>query len=126
MIGININDKSQPFTQQIIAGDKTVETRSTPTLRPYVGKRVGIIRTGVGRAHVVAYADITHEIQYSTAEHFKNDADRHLVTPGSPFDKTAGFGYLLKNVRACPPIPVKTLGIVSRQIDNEPTLSDRL
>ena len=50
MVGININDKTQDFTGQILRGEKTVETRRTNSLRPYVGKRVGIVRTGRGRA----------------------------------------------------------------------------
>ena len=54
--GININDKTQPFTDQILHGQKTIETRNTPTLHPHVGKRVGIVRTGKGPAGPAAPA----------------------------------------------------------------------
>jgi len=119
MIGININDKTQPFTRQIIAGCKTVETRGSPSLRPYVGKRVGIVRTGCGRACVVAYADIVSELAYTSARAFKRDFRRHRVSQDSKFSKTSGYGYVLANVCPVEPIPVTTLGIVARKIPGE-------
>mgnify|MGYP001086420749 CR=1 FL=1 len=41
--GIHINVKHQDFVKQILSGEKTMETRDTDSLKPYVGKRVGII-----------------------------------------------------------------------------------
>lgn len=47
--GININDKSQPFTDLILNGKKTVETRTNRNLDDYIGQRIGIVRTGRGK-----------------------------------------------------------------------------
>ena len=44
MMGINVNDKTQDYTGQILRGEKIVETRRTQSLRPYVGQRIGIVR----------------------------------------------------------------------------------
>jgi len=71
--GVNINDKAQPFTDQILSGEKTIETRRTNSLRPYIGQRVGIIRTGKGKALLVGFMDIGHPVIYRTKEEFRAD-----------------------------------------------------
>jgi hypothetical protein len=50
MIGININDKQQDFTGQILRGEKVIETRNRNSFIQIVGERVGLIRTGKGKA----------------------------------------------------------------------------
>ena len=116
MMGININDKSQNFTDQILSGSKTVETRTGPSLRPYIGKRIGIVRTGKGLATLVGYADIVGEIEYKTGKEFTCDFSRHLVSSSSPFFKSRGFGYVLTNVKPCKPVAVLSRGIVARKL----------
>ena len=122
--GININDSKQPFTKQIISGEKTIETRNTNSLKAQVGKRVGIIRTGRGKARVVAYATIGEPIVYNNKEEFRKDQDKHLVEEGSEFDiKEDGlkYGYPLLDVEKVDrPFLVKSKGIVSREIDQPP------
>ena len=84
LMGININDKFQPYTRQILDGLKTVETRRPKSLHPYIGKRIGIIRTGLGKgtkATLVGHATIGEPIRYATPEEFAADYDRHLVAP---------------------------------------------
>ena len=76
-MGINVNDATQAFTAEILSGRKTVETRATDSLRPYVGRRVGIVRTGVGRAVLVGFATIGEPIRYETPESFRADYGRH-------------------------------------------------
>jgi hypothetical protein len=118
--GININDKKQPFTKQIISGEKTIETRNTNSLKGQVGKRIGIIRTGKGKPQVVAYATVGEPIIYNTKEEFRKDQDKHLVEEGSEFDiKEDGmkYGYPLTDVEKVTPFPVTSKGIVSREID---------
>lgn len=120
-IGININDLEAPWTNYILSGKKTIETRNSPTLDAYIGKRVGIIRTGVGKAQLVGYVDIVDKKEYTTFEEFRKDEDLHLVSIKSKFDFVlAGgrkIGYLLKNpTRLEKPIAVTTKGIVSRKI----------
>jgi hypothetical protein len=118
MMGININDKTQAFTAQILCGEKTVETRRTNSLRPYVGRRVGIVRTGRGRAMLVGYATVGEPIRYENQRQFAADYPRHWVAAGSPHDcgPEGKFGYILTNVEATTPRPVTSRGIVARRI----------
>jgi hypothetical protein len=118
MMGININDKTQDYTGQILRGEKTVETRRTNSLRPYVGKRVGIVRTGLGKAMLVGYATIGEPIRYEHRKQFAADRGRHRVAAGSPHDcgPSGKFGYPMTDVEATVPRPVTSLGIVARKI----------
>jgi hypothetical protein len=117
-MGINVNDKSQPYTDQILSGLKTVETRKTRSLDPYVGRRVGIVRTGKGRATLVGYATIGEPVFYATRARFDADYARHAVDSGSPHYFSAGgkFGYPLLSVKATRPRKVFSRGIVARAI----------
>lgn len=116
--GVNINDKVQPFTDQILSGEKTIETRRTNSLRPYIGQRVGIIRTGKGKALLVGFAVIGEPIFYGTKAEFSADFKRHLVSDKSKFRFKRGgkFGYPLTKVTRCAPVPVKSRGIVARKL----------
>lgn len=116
--GVNINDKAQPFTDQILSGEKTIETRRTNSLRPYIGQRVGIIRTGKGKALLVGFMDIGHPVIYRTKEEFRADFGRHRVGDKSPFRFKRGgkIGYPVSNVTRCEPVPVKSRGIIARKL----------
>ena len=116
--GVNINDKAQPFTDQILSGQKTIETRGTNSLRPYVGQRVGIIRTGKGKALLVGFVDIGIPVFYRTKAEFRADFKRHQVGDKSKFRFKRGgkFGYPLTMVTRCVPIPVKSRGIIARKL----------
>jgi hypothetical protein len=121
--GININDSSQPFTEQILSGEKTIETRDTDSLRPYVGKRVGIVRTGKGKATLVGYATIGKPTVYRTEEGFRVDERKHLIEKGSPFDiEDTKYGYPLTDVTRVSPQEVTTKGIVAREVPAENTV----
>lgn len=119
-MGININDKIQDFTGQILKGDKTIETRNTNSLKPYIGKRVGIIRTGKGKAYLVGYCTIGEPIVYKSKKQFRMDYDKHLVDKGSKFDIPEGgikFGYPLHDVEAIEnPRLITSRGIISRKL----------
>jgi len=58
MLGININCKHQDFIAQILSGEKIIETRNTPSLNPYIGQKIGLIRTGQGKATLEGYAQL--------------------------------------------------------------------
>lgn len=117
MKAININDKEFSFTEKILEKLKTIETRETPSLNSVIGQRVGIIRTGCGKAMLVGYADITGVIEYNTVEAFRADYEKHLVEEGSKYDiKTKKFGYILENVERCNPTLITAKGIVIRNI----------
>ena len=117
-MGVNINDKTQPFTAQILSGDKTVETRRTRSLHPYIGRRIGIVRTGVGAATLVGYATVGEPVWYPDAARFAADYSRHLVAPGTAHDCGAGgkWGYPLTDVTPVPPRVVTSRGIVARRL----------
>ena len=84
-IGININNKYQPFTKQILNGQKTIETRSKPTLNPYVNQKVGIIKTGQGPATLVGYVTFGKPKFYKNEKEFNKDHNKHLVDKNSPY-----------------------------------------
>ena len=116
--GININDKTQPFTEQILSGAKTIETRNSRSLDPYVGKRVGLVKTGKGDAMLVGYADIGSPKEYKSVSAFRADENKHLVAKNSAFDIKGGlkYGYPISNVEKITPTKVKSKGIVSRKL----------
>lgn len=124
MMGININDSTQDFTGQILRGEKTIETRNTRSLDPYIGDRVGLVRTGVGKATLVGYATVGEPVVYDSVAKFRRDYDKHLVAPGSAFDIKDGlkYGYPLMQVEVIAPREVQSRGIVARKVN--PMTSD--
>lgn len=118
MIGININDKDYPFTEWIFLGLKTIETRRTSSLHPYIGKRVGVIRTGKGKATLVGFITIGNPIYYKTEEEFRKDENKHCVHAGSVYDinSSGKWGYPIINPRQVEPKYISSKGIVARQI----------
>ena len=119
LMGININDSTQDFTGQILRGEKTIETRSTRSLDPYIGNRVGIIRTGVGKATLVGYATVGEPVFYDSVAKFRRDQSKHLVAPGSAFDikDRLRYGYPLMQVEPITPKLVQSKGIVARKLN---------
>jgi hypothetical protein len=121
-MGININDSQQSFTGQILRCEKSVETRSTRSLDAYIGRVVGIVRTGVGPATLVGYATLGAPILYPSAAAFDADASKHLVSVGNTHHISASstgvkWGYPVSNVTSLKkPVRINTRGIVSRRI----------
>jgi predicted transcriptional regulator len=118
MIGININDKDYPFTELIFSGNKTIETRRTASLHPYIGQRVGVIRTGKGKATLVGFVTIGEPIYYRTEEEFRKDENKHCVCAGSKYDidKNGKYGYPIINPNKTTHRHINSKGIVARQI----------
>lgn len=118
MIGININDKDYPFTELIFSGIKTIETRKTPSLNPYVGKRVGIIRTGKGKAMLVGFVTIGEPIYYETEANFRKDDIKHCVIKRSKYDidKAGKWGYPIIDPVEITPQYITSKGIIARNI----------
>lgn len=118
----NINDRKQRFTEQILAGAKTEETRACHSLDSLIGKDVAIVRTGRGKAVIVGTCKIAGYNEYRTEDAFDKAYDKHLVAHGSAFDfshSKSGYklGYILTDVKALEtPIPCKSKGIVIRNI----------
>ena len=118
-MGININDCTQDFTGQILRGEKTIETRSTRSLDPYIGERVGLVRTGVGKATLVGYATVGEPVVYDSVAKFRRDQSKHLVAPGSAFDMKdrLKYGYPLMQVESVEPREIESRGIVARKVN---------
>ena len=118
MKGININDRTQDFTGQILRKEKVIETRNSPSLKPYVGKRVGLVRTGKGDATLVGYATVGEPVVYNSLSQFRKDFSRHKVKKGSEFDfKCQKYGYPMIDVEPTTNRKIVSRGIVARQIN---------
>ena len=119
MIGINVrSEKNRSYADLIVDGLKVYETRSTNSLKPYIGKRVGIVRTGEGEALAIGECTIGHPIEIGSIE-FDSLRHFHMVLRGSRFDiKPYGFKFLypiLNPIRYERPKNIG-LGIIARQI----------
>lgn len=118
----NINDKTQAFTEQILGGIKTEETRACHSLDSLIGMTVAIVRTGKGKAKIVGTCKIAGSVEYHSEQEFNSAYDRHRVAHGSKFDfahAKKGFkvGYLLEDVqRLEAPADCPSRGIVIRNI----------
>lgn len=112
--GFNINDKERTFTEMILAGLKTEETRKSHSLDSLIGKRVAIIRTGRGKAVIVGTCVISGCHEYRNRDEWNAAYNRHRVEQGSRFDFTGRkVGYILTEVeRLESPLPVRSRGIV--------------
>ena len=120
-IGINVrSDGNIDYASLIVDGKKKYESRRTDSLRPYVGKTVGIVRTGNGPAVAIGQVTIGEPIKVD-AEKFNKLRNQHLVPQGSKFDiEGASTKYLypmINPVRWDNEKPIKSKGIVSRKID---------
>jgi hypothetical protein len=113
MVGININDKHQDFTGQILRGEKTIETRPREVFpKELIGRRVGLIRTGKGKATLVGYGTIGKPVSYKSEEDFRKDYDKHKVEPMSKFDITlpkGKVGYPITDIKQVKPRVIKTI-----------------
>ena len=120
-IGINVrSDGNIDYASLIVDGKKKYESRRTDSLRPYVGKTVGIVRTGNGPAVAIGQVTIGEPIEVDV-EKFNKLRNQHLVPQGSKFDiESDGTKYLypmINPVRWDNEKPIKSKGIVSRKID---------
>ena len=115
MVGININDRGQKFTTQILDGIKEIETRNSNVFKRILGKRVGIIKTGGIKPMLVGYAKIEDDpIVYDNEESFRNDFEKHRVDANSKFDITKSsrgkkYGYRLTDIERVEPREIQIL-----------------
>ncbi len=118
--GINVrNDGDNRYADLIVDGEKTMESRNTDSLRPYVGQTVGIIRTGEGKAKLIGSVKIGEPIEVDE-QRFRDLEDEHLVPQGSAFDIKPGstkFLYPLTEAkRFDEERDVDSRGIVAREV----------
>ena len=87
-MGINVASDTKAglrFADMIVDGHKTLESRNSDTLRPYVGKRVAIVRTGEGKAKAIGEVTVG-EPRVVNQRQFRAMEDEHKVPKGSRFD----------------------------------------
>jgi hypothetical protein len=128
-MGINVrSDGNIDYASLIVDGEKKYESRKTDSLRPYVGKIVGIVRTGNGPAVAIGQVTIGEPIVVD-AEKFNRFRKQHLVPQGSKFDiDSDGTKYLypmIDPVRWDNEKPIKHRGIVSRKIQEQGVAEDK-
>lgn len=127
-MGVNINDTVQDYTGQILRGDKTMETRNSRSLHPYVGRQVGIVRTHKSRNQptmLVGYASVGDPKFYGSREDFDADYHLHQVGPDSPHHINHSptgtkWGYPMHDVLPVDPKPVHSRGNVAREVPPPP------
>ena len=87
-IGINVatdRKAGRRYADLIVDGHKSLESRNSDSLRPYVGKRVAIVRTGEGPAKAIGEVTIGEPMVVNKKK-FRALEDQHLVPEGSSFD----------------------------------------
>jgi hypothetical protein len=130
-LGINIAVDSRngtDYADLIVSGAKKFESRETASLKPYVGKRVGIVRTGAGQAEVIGSVKIGQPIEVNEKQ-FNQLRDQHLVAEDSSFNIKKGqtkFLYPMIDPTSTPPQKVTSKGIVARAIPTGQRAADDL
>lgn len=88
VMGVNVaSDRKagRSYADLIVDGQKTLESRNGDSLRPYVGKRVAIVRTGEGKAKAIGEVTIGEPMVVNSKQ-FRELEHRHMVPKNSTFD----------------------------------------
>ena len=125
MMGINIRTDKQAgrrYADLILDGEKTLESRNRPTLKCYEGRRMGIIRTGEGRAKLIGYVTVGEGFRVS-AEEFRKMEDQHLVPAYAEHDVEdemhSKWLYPMLDPIRCEEVEIYSKGMVARRIDGK-------
>ena len=128
-VGINVRSDVKagiPYADLIVDGIKTYESRESNSLKSYIGKRVGIVKTGEGTAQAIGSVVIGEPIVVDERE-FRKLEGEHMVPAGSAFDIKQGqkkYLYPLSDaIRFNKPIGVSH-GIVSRKLNTDEEILD--
>ncbi len=88
--GINVQ---WPWSELLISGKKTVETRTYPLPEKYIGVELALIETpgskgkkeaGIKKARVIGTITFGEAFKYRTESEWKGDEQRHLVDTSDP------------------------------------------
>jgi hypothetical protein len=121
--GINIQ---YPWSQKLLNGEKTIETRSYPLPEKYRNVPLAIIETpgpfgkhqGIAKARIIGTIVFSNCFKYESFEAWQNDQERHLVSTN---DKNYAFnctkekwGWEVESVRPASVFsqPPSTRGII--------------
>ena len=122
--GINVRTDTKadiPYADLIVDGEKTLETRDTDSLRPYVGQRMSIVKTGEGEAKAIGSAVIGEPRQVGVEE-FRSLQGQHKVPEGSQFDIKEGstkFVYPMSSPIKYDEPQMVGKGIVARKVGDD-------
>ncbi len=104
--GINIQF---PISRLILDGKKTVETRTYPLPKQYIGKEMVIIETpgpvGKFESRIVGIIVFSKCFKYETAKKFYADVARHHVYEDSPWSWNPAkpkWGWEISRIRVFP------------------------
>lgn len=111
-VGINIQ---YPISELILSGKKTIETRTYPIPKHYIGKEMVLIETpgkrGKFKARMVGLIRFSESFRYGSKREFYKDAGRHCVTPDSVWAWEGGvakWGWPVEVLRVFPePLPLQ-------------------
>jgi predicted transcriptional regulator len=116
MKGVFINDDSRvrygwghlTYVEAIMAGIKTIETRSKNMLRSLVGERVAVVSTGRGRKPMVVGTVYISDAEFIEADIWDMYREDTLIPYGSKYDnKGKGkWGYILEDAQECEAFPL--------------------
>lgn len=100
--GINIQ---WPISQLIMSGQKTVETRTYPIPKKYIGQLMLVIETpgksNSFSARICGIIVFDESFKYSSKKHFESDIGRHFVESDSPWawNKKEKWGWPILSVQ---------------------------
>ena len=103
MTGINIQT---PWSELLINGDKSVETRSYPLPEKYMGEELALIETpgryGRFKARIIGTITFSHSFKYPDQKAWQDDYNRHCVAVDDPIynwkDDKPKYGWVVSKV----------------------------
>lgn len=102
LTGINVQ---YPISRLILDGRKTIETRTYPIPKKYVGKDMVLVETpgrhGSFKARIVAIIRFTESFKYESKTAFYKDVKHHCVTPDSEWawkDNKPKWGWRIDHI----------------------------
>lgn len=116
-VGLNIQF---PISQLILSGEKTIETRTYPIPKKYIGQTLLFIETpgpkGKFKSRIVAKIKFGESFLYSTKSHFMSDFVFHRVDENSKWtwkENKPKWGWPIKKLQvfSTPKKPNKRIGI---------------
>lgn len=109
-----------PICQLVLTGQKTVETRTYPLPKFYIGKELFLVETpgklGRFKSRVVGVITFSESFMYASGTQFYEDSKKHHVTKESPWawKNKPKWGWKIAQVKQLETfVPIRSrLGIV--------------
>lgn len=103
MTGINIQ---YPWSDYLIYGIKSVETRTYPLPKKYMGEELALIETpgryGRFKARIIGTITFSHSFKYPDQKAWQDDYNRHCVAVDDPIynwkDDKSKYGWVVSKV----------------------------